>query len=112
MTEMSAKASSPELALVDICANRLRAIQADTGVATPDQRQEYYSEELTRTLKEISPGARKQFLNSLLGRFPIAGQVANAPTVEAPIPAPATKPETLDQLFQRFLEAAVKAPEN
>ena len=95
-------------------ANRLRLIQADSSSSTPDKRREYLAEEIARQLKGTPPANRKRYLESLLARFPIAGQIVkHASAASAPTPAPvaAPPPETFEQLLQRFLKAAAALPE-
>lgn len=115
MTEAIADAARHDLLLLEECAGRLRAIQADTGDASPEQRQEFFSEEIRRVLKEVPPGGRKQFLRDLLARFPIGGQVVEVRSVSTAAPSapapPPPKPETVDDLFAKYLQAASKAPE-
>jgi len=116
MTDAIAEPAPQESLLLDECAGRLRALQADTGESTPEQRREYFTEEIRRALKQVPPQERKSFLRNLLARFPVAGQVVEVRTVAAPAappppPAAPPKPETLDDLFAKFLQAASKAPE-
>src|SRR2546423_11511651 len=56
-------------------ANRLRLIQADAVSSTPEKRREFLQEEVARHFKPVPPANRKRFLEALLARFPIAGQV-------------------------------------
>jgi hypothetical protein len=95
---------------ISAVAGRLRLIQSDAAAAAPEQRREYLKEELTRALKPVPPAQRRRYLEALVARFPVAGQVLKP----APSPAPAPKPaaETPERLLARLLAvAAGLAPE-
>lgn len=98
-------------------ANRLRLIQADAVMTSPEKRREFLQEEVARNFKPVPPANRKRFLEALLARFPVAGQVVSfsmAPAAAAPAPAaPAAKPapETIEETLERFLAAASNLPE-
>ncbi|HEY5915611.1 MAG TPA: hypothetical protein VJA21_33925 [Verrucomicrobiae bacterium] len=90
---------------------RLRLIQADAAGVTSEQRREFLNEEISRSLKTVTPGRRKDCLEALLARFPVAGQVLKNPAPLPPAPAATPPPETFDRLFERFLKAAAAVPE-
>jgi len=97
-------------------AGRLRLIQAGLAIADPEKRRELLQEEVVRSLKDVPPANRKGYLNALLARFPIAGQIAKATPAVQPVqsapPASAEAPESPEQLLERFVAAASKiAPE-
>ncbi len=102
-------------------AARLRLIQTDTASAEPEKRREFLQEEVARKLNTVPQANRKRFIEALLARFPVAGQILkSAPAPSAPAPsaqpppapaAPARAPETADETLERFLEAASKLPE-
>src|ERR1700681_1212555 len=66
-------------------AGRLRLIQADAAATTPEKRREFLQEEVARNFKPLPPANRKRFLEALLARFPVAGQIVN---FSAPAAAP------------------------
>ena len=90
-------------------AGRLRLIQADAATATPVQRREFLNETIARGLQGVATADRQRYLEALLARFPVAGQVihggAPAPA-PGPAPAPPRAPETFEQLLERLLLAA------
>jgi hypothetical protein len=86
-----------ESSWVSELAGRLRLIQADAAAAVPEQRRDYLQDELARALKPIPPAQRKRYLEAVLSRFPVAGQVLK--------PA-APAPETVDETLNRLLTAA------
>ena len=89
-------------------AGRLWLIQADAAAAAPEKSREFLNEEIARHLKPVPPAQRKRYLEALLCRFPVAGQVVKlAPT--AP-PAPVRVAESPDQLLERFLGVAAGLP--
>jgi hypothetical protein len=82
----------------------LRLIQADAAPAPPEKRRDYLREEVARTLKTVPPAQRKRYLEALLSRFPVAGQVSKpAPVLAAAPAAPRPAAESPDQLLARFL---------
>ena len=90
------------------CAGRLRLIQADAAAAPAEKRREYLQEELGRGFKNVAPANRKRFLEALLARFPVAGQLLkSAPSQPVP-PSPKPVAETPDQILERLLTAAAK----
>ena len=96
-------------------ASRLRLIQADAVTSTPEKRREFLQEEVARNFKPVAPANRKRFLEALLARFPVAGQIVNfSPAATAPAPAPtaAPAPESVDQTLERFLGAASNLSED
>jgi hypothetical protein len=96
---------------IDELAARLRVVQADAVVATPEKRREYLTEEVVRRFKAVLPANRRRLLQALLERFPVAGQVLKpAPAAPAPVPAPELAPETVDETLGRLLEAAKGLP--
>jgi hypothetical protein len=93
------------------CAARLRLIQVDAVTLAPEKRREYLQEEVERSLKNSPPANRQRYLQALLHRFPVAGQVAAVTPVAAPAaPPPAPAPLTPDELLERFLAAASGLP--
>ena len=96
-------------------ANRLRLIQADAVMTAPEKRREFLQEEVARNFKPVPPANRKRFLEALLARFPVAGQVMNfsaaaaAPAPAAPAARPA--PESIEETLERFLAGASGLPE-
>lgn len=99
---------------INECAARLRLIQADAAALSPDKRREYLQEEMDRSLKNSPPANRKRYLQALLHRFPVAGQVATATPVAAAstaTPPSAPAPLTPDELLERFLAVAAGLPE-
>ena len=85
-------------------AARLRLIQADAAAAAPEKRSEFLKEEIARDLKTVPPAERRRYLDALLSRFPVAGQVLQSAPVATVAPeAPAPAPESPDELLTRFL---------
>lgn len=116
MSYQSAVLTEQESAWLSEVAGRLRLIQADAASSTSQERREFLGEQLTRSLQKTSPGDRKRYLEALLARFPVGGElVRNTPTesapAAAPAPAPAPPPETFDQLFERLLKAVPELDE-
>jgi len=97
---------------IDELAGRLRLIQADAATAAPAQRREFLNETLARSLQGVPSADRQRFLEALLARFPVAGQVVQGAPSPAPAPAPAPPPpsETFEQLLERLLRAASELP--
>lgn len=97
------------------CAGRLRLIQADAATMPVEKRRQYLKEELGQTFQDVAPANRKRFLDALLARFPVAGQVVNSASPQpapAPVPvAPKPAPETFDQTLERVLAEIPKLPE-
>jgi hypothetical protein len=102
--------SEQEMGQVNDLASRLRRIQMDAATAPPDKRRDLLQEELGRSLKGVAPASRAGHLKVLLARFPVAGQVLQAPA-SAPMAAPPPPPFTLDELLERFLAAAAGIPD-
>ena len=95
------------------CAARLRLIQVDAVTLAPEKRREYLQEEVERSLKNAPPANRQRFLQALLHRFPVAGQVVNTAIAPAAPPSPASPPPaslTPDELLGRFLAAVPGLP--
>lgn len=114
MSQSNTTLSDPENQWLSECATRLRAIQADAATIAPEKRREYLQEEMDRSLKSSPPANRKRYLQALLHRFPVAGQVVTAAPVaaaSAPPPPAAPVPLTPDELLERFLAAAANLPE-
>jgi hypothetical protein len=110
MSSQSAVYTEEESAWLSEVAGRLRLIQADAAAGNSQQRREFLSEELARSLKTIPAADRKRRLHALLGRFPVGGQTLQS-AVAAPVPPPAPvlpppKPETFEELLERLLKAA------
>jgi hypothetical protein len=102
--------SEQETGQVNELASRLRQIQTDAATASAEKRGDLLREELGRGLKGVPPGNRNGYLEVLLARFPVAGQIAdNAPAAAAA--APAAPPPTLEDLLERFLQAAAGIPD-
>jgi PAS domain-containing protein len=94
------------------CATRLRLIQADAGTLSPEKRREYLQEEMERSLKGAPPANRRRYLQALLQRFPVAGQVvSSAPVPVAAAPPPAPRPLTPEDLLERLLAASADLPD-
>src|SRR5215472_3412417 len=81
------------------CAGRLRLIQADAAAMPAEKRREYLKEELGQSFQGVVPANRKRFLDALLARFPVAGQVMTSAVSQ---PAPPQKPaaESVDQILE------------
>jgi hypothetical protein len=93
-------------------AARLRLIQADGVATTPEKRREFLHEEVARYFKDVLPANRRRFLEALLARFPVGGQVVKSTPVSAPhAPAPLPVEEPFEELQQRFLAAVKQLPE-
>jgi hypothetical protein len=102
--------SEKETTFVSELVGRLRLVQADTAKSSAQERRELLNEELTRSLKEFPPPNRKRYLEALLARLPSGGFVLE-PSVRPAAPAePVKAPETFDQLFERFVQAAGALP--
>jgi len=89
-------------------AGRLRLIQADAAAAAPEKSRGFLSEEIARNLKTVPPAQRKRYLEALLCRFPVAGQVLKpAPSAAS---APVRVAESPEQLLERFLGVVTGLP--
>lgn len=109
MNEPRAALTEQESAWVTEVAGRLRFLQTDAALAGADQRKEFFGEELARSLKPVAPADRKRYLEALLARFPVRGQVpANAAPAATPVPVapPLPRPETFEQLVDRLVTFA------
>ena len=95
---------------VDELSDRLRLIRAGAANAPTEKRREYLQEELARHFKEVPQSGRKRLLNSLLQRFPVAGNVSmpSAAPVSPVIPAD----ETAEQILERLLAATAVLPDD
>lgn len=110
MSHSNTALSEQENGWVEEFAGRLQLIRADTAAATPQQRREFLQEEIARGLKSVPPASHKRYLEALLARFPVAGQVASAvPAAPAPAPAPAA-PLSPEQTLDRFLDSLAACP--
>jgi len=90
----------------ELC-SRLKTLQADTADLAPDKRRDFLREEISRSLQGTSPANRKPFLQAVLARFPVAGQI---PASGSPPPAPAPASESFADVQERFLNAVAKLP--
>jgi len=90
------------------CAGKLRLIQADAAAAPAEKRRQYLQEELGRHFKSVAPANRKRFLEALLARFPVAGQLLKSAPLQPAPQSPKPVAETLDQILERLLAAAAK----
>jgi hypothetical protein len=91
----------------------LRLIQADAAASTPGSRRAILQEEVARHLKTVAVPQRQRYLEALLTRFPVAGEVLKSapPVLEKPDPAPPPpRSETIDETLERLIEAAGKVP--
>jgi len=102
--------SEQETGQVNDLASRLRRIQMDAATAPEEKRRDLLQEELARSLKGVPPASRKGYLKVLLARFPVAGRIVQTAPV-APEAAPASPAPTLEELLDRFLEAAAGIPD-
>jgi hypothetical protein len=109
LTNVMTVLSEQEIGQVNDLASRLRRIQTDAATAPPDKRRDMLEEELARSLKGVPSASRKGHLKVLLARFPVAGQVVQT-GLAAPAPAEAEQPPTMEDLLERFLEAAAGIP--
>ena len=92
-------------------AGRLRLIQADTAESAAEKRREFLQEEIARNLKAVPAVNRKRYLEALLTRFPIGGEIGrSAAAPAAPTPAPEPKPMTAEETIERFFDIVSKAP--
>jgi len=97
-----------ESAWIQDTARRLRLVQAE-GVTRPaEQRREFLQEQISRSLQDIPAANRRRYLQALLARFPVNGQVAsNGPS--APAASPATTAESAHQTPDDLLEKLLAA---
>lgn len=102
--------SEQETGQVNDLAGRLRRIQMDAATAPEEKRRGLLQEELARSLEGVPPASRKGYLKVLLARFPVAGRIVQTAPA-APEAAPAPPPATLEELLERFLEAAAGIPD-
>ena len=110
MSQANTTLTEQESGWINECAGRLRLIQTDAATAAPEKRHEYLQEEVARSLKEVAPANRQRYVQALIARFPVAGQIVSS---AAPVPAPASPPvaESVDELMERFIAAAANLPE-
>ncbi len=114
MNSNSATLTEDESIWINEVAGRLRLIQADTAEAAPEKRREFLQEEIARNLKSIPAANRKRYLEALLWRFPVAGELARAstaPAVAAPAPPPTPKLESPEETIERFFDIVTKLSE-
>jgi hypothetical protein len=103
---------------VDSMAGRLRLIHADAASKPAEERLGYLQEEVARNLKSIPPANQRRFLEALLARFPVRGQVPSltaAAPIPVPTPAPAPAPpkaETPQETIERFFVIVARLPED
>jgi hypothetical protein len=102
-----------ERSWIDDLSHRLRLIEGDAAEANPEHRREFLQEEVVRSLKNVPPVDRKRFLEALLRRFPVAGQVAKLAPQPPPAPsaAPVPRTESPQEILERFIAATEKLPE-
>jgi hypothetical protein len=92
---------------VNEAAQRLRLIQAEAAVSTPEQRREFLREEITRTLEGVPVSNRKRYLEALLARFPVRGETARlSATPQLPQPPAPPAPQNPEELLDAFLSRA------
>jgi len=104
---------------VNTLAGRLRLIQADAASKSNEERCGYLQEELVRNLKSVPPSNQRRFLQALLARFPVGGQIPSlsaAAPVQVPTAAPAAPPspraQTPEEIIERFFDLVAQLPEN
>ena len=102
---------------VNALAGRLRLIQADAAGKPVEERRGYLQEEIARNLKSVPPANQRRYLDALLSRFPVRGQVpslaaASAPVAAPPPPPPRPKEETPDETIERFFALVARLPED
>src|SRR5690349_11548081 len=101
---------------VNALAGRLRLIQADAASKPAEERRGYLQEEISRNLKSVAPANQRRYLDALLSRFPVRGQVPTLGAVSAPVavPPPPPKPreETADETIERFFALVARLPED
>jgi hypothetical protein len=96
---------------INNCAGRLRLIQTDAATTSGEKRREYLKEELARCFQTVAPANRVRYLDALLARYPVSGQVLKT---SVPLSAPALSPpapESADQIVSRLLAAVADLPE-
>jgi len=102
---------------VDSVAGRLRLIHADAAAKPEQERLGYLQEEVARNLKSVPPANQRRYLEALLARFPVRGQVPSLSAASAPVPppaptpAPAKEPDTPQETIERFFAVVGKLPE-
>ena len=88
-------------------AGRLRLIQADTAEASADERRELLQEEITRNLKGIPAANRKRYLQALLTRFPVGGELRESSPAAGAAPVAPAQPSKAESA-----EETIDAPRN
>src|SRR5690349_17252127 len=93
---------------VNALAGRLRLIQADAAGKPAEDRRGFLQEEIARNLKSVPPANQKRFLDALLTRFPVRGQVPTlgGSVVPPPAPPPPQQPRQLtsEEIIERFFD--------
>jgi len=84
-------------------ASRLRLIQANCADDPSSVRQGYITEEIERALKPVSPTRRKNYLDSLVERFPAWEGVRSAARSDVKV---GVAPLTPEELVARLVELA------
>jgi hypothetical protein len=102
---------------VNALAGRLRLIQADAASKPAEERCGYLQEELARNLKTVPPANQARYLDALLARFPVRGQLASLSAVPAPVAAPPPGPAKLreatpEEIVERFFDLVSRLPED
>jgi len=102
---------------VNALAGRLRLIQADAASKPAEERCGYLQEELARNLKTVPPANQARYLDALLARFPVRGQLASLSALPAPVaapPPPPAKPRepTPEEIVERFFDLVSRLPED
>jgi hypothetical protein len=111
MSQPNAALTEEESAWVAQFAGRLLMIRADAAGLGPEKRREFLHEEITRSLKDVPSATRKRYLEALVERFPVAGQIlSTAPAAGTAVPSAAVN-ETPETLLERFLDAVAAMPE-
>jgi len=110
MSQTNTVLTEDELSLVNDCAARLRIIQGGAAAIDAEKRSEYLSEEVVRSFKSLTPARRRGCMEALLGRFPVAGQLAKSVSQAATVQA-APVPFTPEQLIERLVAVAADLPE-
>jgi hypothetical protein len=90
-------------------ATRLRLIQADAASMPVEKRREYLQEEVGRNFKGVPAANHKRYIEALIARFPVGGQIVKSPPIAAPAPAvPAAVDETPEEILERLIKASAK----
>jgi bifunctional DNA-binding transcriptional regulator/antitoxin component of YhaV-PrlF toxin-antitoxin module len=112
MNSQSQMMTQDESLWIGEVAGRLRLIQADTAEAPAEKRREFLQEEITRHLKPVPAANRRRYLQALLARFPIGGEIGRAAPVAQAAPPPEPKPLSPEEKIEQFFDLVSKlAPE-